>query len=361
MNRLYHLKETLLRNIEDNRDYANLEHVVLDYNSRDDMEAWAKAHLGEYIQSGRVKYYRTTEPESFNMAHSKNMVARLAEGEIICLTDADNFTGRNYAAYVDATFQERKDVFMTAIGARKTTNPTDVLGRVCCRKADLLAVKGFDESMRSYGFDDHDFANRLALLGRQRIVITDKRYLCAIPHSLGERIHHYSTKASLKEVYIHLLDPARTALLFLFAPDSYHFGIIRDNAAAAALRAANAANAAHAAIHGRPRKSAGYSDVNHRYEQSLTTPDWKQGTWKQTPSGLTLSPDPGSSTDPFRKITNEQMITEVLLLHSILPNRNRMVHNKRRKQAVIGQSAWGCGNVYRNFDYSTAIHLPPDA
>jgi glycosyltransferase involved in cell wall biosynthesis len=377
MNRLYHLKETLLRNIEDNRDYKNLEHVILDYNSRDGMETWAKEHLGKYIQNGRVKYYRTTDPENFNMAHSKNMVARLAEGEIICLTDADNFTGRNYAKYVDATFykrypdrsvsQSRNDVFMTTIGARKTTNPTDVLGRVCCWKDDFLAVRGFDEFMNNYGFDDHDFANRLALLGRHRIVMTSKQYLCAISHSLGERISNQRTREDIEDIYIHHIDPAKTELLFLFSGDRYHFGIVRDNQAGDVLRAGNPF----------ARKNAAYAARNYTYKESLTTTDWIQGIWEKSTSGLTLHPErgrpvrytmfPGSDMictlkkeDHFWKIKNENMITELLLFHSILRNRNKMVSNKRSRQPAVNHSGYGCGKVYRNFNYSRSIYLQQD-
>ena len=77
MNRLYNLKETLLKNIEDNKEYPDLEFVILDYNSQDGLEKWMKDNMMEHIESGRVSYYRTEEPKYFNMAHSRNIAFKV--------------------------------------------------------------------------------------------------------------------------------------------------------------------------------------------------------------------------------------------------------------------------------------------
>src|ERR1700748_3109986 len=90
MNRLMHLSETLPRNIRENMDYPNVEFVVLNYNSRDDMDNWIKYNMMDYIRSGILKYYKTTEPAYFDRSHSKNMALRLATGDILCMVDADN-------------------------------------------------------------------------------------------------------------------------------------------------------------------------------------------------------------------------------------------------------------------------------
>ena len=42
MNRLQYLMQTLPVNIAGNIDYPNLEFVVLNYNSKDDMENWIR-------------------------------------------------------------------------------------------------------------------------------------------------------------------------------------------------------------------------------------------------------------------------------------------------------------------------------
>ena len=93
MNRLSHLKKTLEKNICDNLVYENLEFILLDYNSTDGLENWAKNDLKNYIEKGILKYYRTSEPNSFHRSHSRNVAMKLASGDIVCNLDADNFLG----------------------------------------------------------------------------------------------------------------------------------------------------------------------------------------------------------------------------------------------------------------------------
>jgi len=107
MNRLYYLSQTLPVNIKENQGYPNLEFVVLNYNSRDDMDDWMRTHMGQHIESGLVKYYRTDEPEFFNLAHSKNMATKLATGDIICNIDADNYAGPGYVNWVQERFSTK--------------------------------------------------------------------------------------------------------------------------------------------------------------------------------------------------------------------------------------------------------------
>src|SRR6185503_4508183 len=235
MNRLYHLRETLLRNIEANLSYPNLEHIVLDYNSKDGMEEWVREHLAVYIESGRLKYFRAPDPEKFNMTHSKNMVSRLASGEIICLVDADNYTGKDYAKYVNHCFNRQPDIFLTTIAARNVKNKPDVLGRVCFWKSDFLTIAGFDEFMSNYGFDDHDFANRLTLSGRRRVVITNEKYLQAITHTIHERLENQKVSTDFESLFIRHIHPAASELLFLFTDHSFSLGVMKDNQTKASL------------------------------------------------------------------------------------------------------------------------------
>ena len=77
MGRLHDLKQTLPKNIEDNRDYPNVEFVILDYNSDDGLEDWMRRNMMEHIESGLVSYYHTTEPEYFaNVAFQERSLPR---------------------------------------------------------------------------------------------------------------------------------------------------------------------------------------------------------------------------------------------------------------------------------------------
>jgi hypothetical protein len=355
MNRLYHLKETLPQNIEDNLSYPNLEHVLLDYNSRDDMEKWVKENLSAHIKSGRLTYYRTPDPAQFNMAHSKNMVTNLAAGDIVCIVDADNYTGRGYAEYVNKCFNRQPDSFLTTISQRKVKHGPDVLGRVCFRKKDFVAIGGFDEFMSSYGFDDHDFANRLALAGRQRNLISNKKYLQAITHSTTERLSNQKISRFFDRLFIRHIDPAASELIFLFTDHSFSLGIMINNRAKAAMD-----------LHNLLKKKT------YKYDESLATEDWIQGTWEQNAGSIRLRTATGESVtldttisnglllkdgNGFRHVTDQNMITDLLYFHTAIRNRNKMNTNFKQKKIIVNHNGFGKGSVFRNFDNSLPIQI----
>ena len=168
MNRLHQLEQTLIKNIEDNNSYNEVEFVVLDYNSQDGMEEWVKQNLSSYINTGKLVYYKTTEPQKWSPSHSKNLAFKLATGDIICNIWSDYFTGKDFAEFVNRSYQNDPNIVMTPIDFHKTKPgyhpPGDVLGKVCVRKTDFLKVHGFDERMDRHGFEDYDFVNRLDAL-----------------------------------------------------------------------------------------------------------------------------------------------------------------------------------------------------
>ena len=92
MNRLSDIQHTLPANIEAEQSYPDLEFVLLDYNSSDGLGDWVRSEMMGHIESGRLVYYRTEEPQFFNFSHSRNVAMRLATGEIINNVDADNYT-----------------------------------------------------------------------------------------------------------------------------------------------------------------------------------------------------------------------------------------------------------------------------
>ena len=79
---------------------------LLDYNCPDGTGEWVRSTLGDDLKSGRLIYWRTSAPNDFHFSHSRNMAAPLASGKILCLVDADNFTGQDFAFYVARNLPE---------------------------------------------------------------------------------------------------------------------------------------------------------------------------------------------------------------------------------------------------------------
>lgn len=161
MGRTYDLKRTLIKNIMDNADYPNVEFLVLNYNSKDDLDDWMKRYVSPWIEDGIVSYYKTTDPEFYEMGHSRNLCYKLASGDIVNNVDADNFTGVGFASHINklAELQPKNGVF--AKGKRS------MHGRLGLYREECLALGGYDEDLTGYGYDDHWLLTRAMQTGKK--------------------------------------------------------------------------------------------------------------------------------------------------------------------------------------------------
>jgi len=358
MNRLHHLRETLPVNLVDNTNYPNAEFLILDYNSTDGTEAWIRNNMQPYLDRGRLTYYRTSEPLYFRRAHSRNMAFRLATGDILCNLDADNFTGNNFASFINQEFVQQPNIFLAADTLNRHYFIRDVCGRICFWRNDLVSTGGFDEAMECYGDEDIDFLNKLRELGRAERVILDMSFLKAIPHDNIERIKHERTLKNLAHLYLSHRTPAETSILFLFKDAVFHHGTLCDVVSRDAMRMPSSADPEQRII----------SD-NERYR--LKEKKWHAGTWRNKGEKLFLSDETmpeacyrkdgtvllnDAGTNEFSEVTNENMIVEAICFHSRITNSLRVVENMTRRQLRCNTSP-GCGTVTRNFEHTINVGL----
>jgi len=161
MDRLETLRRCLTQNVADNADYPNLEFVVLDYNSRrDDVWGWLSKTFPNELESGRVVYYRTDEPKFYSMTHSRNLAFRLASGTVVNNLDADNFTGKAFATFINFLANECPDKAVFSKGKRL------LRGRLGFFKQEFVEqLGGYDEDLQGYGHDDKDLLERAMAMG----------------------------------------------------------------------------------------------------------------------------------------------------------------------------------------------------
>jgi len=180
MGRTMHLKKTYLKNIKDNINYPDIEFVLLNYGSKDDMEAWAKDNLSEYIDKGIVKYYHTDQPEKFHACKAKNLAHRLATGEILVNMDADNYSGQDFAFYVNHTFKNSSSISCQFAG--KGFRFFDTCGRIALLKDQFDKVGGYNEALAPFAGEDIDLLKRLEILGIKINVIDVVNFLRTVKH-----------------------------------------------------------------------------------------------------------------------------------------------------------------------------------
>ena len=160
MNRLKDVKQTIPKNMSDNSDYENSEFLILDYNSSDGLEDWVRKALSEHIKSGKVVFFRTTDPKFFDMSHSRNLAFKLATGDIVNNVDADAYTNEGFITFINKLANEQPEKAMFAKSKQL------LRGRLgFYRKEFIELLGGYDEDLTGYGHDDADLMNRAWELG----------------------------------------------------------------------------------------------------------------------------------------------------------------------------------------------------
>lgn len=149
MGRTEDLKKTLIQNIKDNLDFPNLEFVILNYNSMDDLDVFMTSNLiYPYIKNGKIKYLKTNEPRFYSTSHSRNIAFRNASNSIVINVDADNFTGKGFANHLNKLAYLCPQKALFSKGKYRTH------GRIGMYKNEFEMIGGYDEDLEGYGWED---------------------------------------------------------------------------------------------------------------------------------------------------------------------------------------------------------------
>lgn len=357
MNRLHQLKETFPKNITDNTSYPNIEFVLLDYNSKDGMGEWVHKNMNHYIKNGLVTYYHTTTPKVFNHSHSKNMAFKLATGDIVCNVNADHFTGKDFANYVNELYNRANDIVITPVDFfKKKPNyklPSDVMGKVCVKKSDFYKVTGFDEKMGAYGFEDYDFINRLELAGLKLSFIENREFLKFINHDNNERYSLNSLINNIYAFYIQYKTPVESKILLLYKNRQFECGTLIDNFS---LKSGDPESA--------------YLQSDSLYEFNRKETKWEQGVWDEDDNHFYLPEGElrKSKTDEldvlhatndaeaYWHITDGAIIEDIINFKFTYTSRSVMEQNLKNKKIIVNKS-FGNGMVYKNFNAEQPIYI----
>jgi hypothetical protein len=348
MNRLHHIRQTLPKNIFDNNDYSNAEFILLDYNSTDGLEAWVKENMEEHILTGKLKFFRTADPEYFHRSHSRNMAINFSEGDIICNVDADNYTGKGFAEYINTCFNNDNNIFLSGNYNEGFEEYKDAYGRFCTWRKDFISVGGYDEEMESYGHEDTDLYERMARYGRKEINIIDTNFLHSISHSDQERTGNEFFRKNLFRFYLAYTHEGKSKVLFLYKNGSFEMGTLVKN----------------------------YYNIS--CPSSIEEKGWLKGTWKQendflhlnytesnTESlfsdneGLNYKLVKGNKNFIYSHITNKMLLHNTMQSYSIITNSNRIHLNDTNEKIVVNTQMknFGSGKAFKNFDYINSITI----
>ncbi len=178
--RAFNLKETYIENILIALDeYKNVEFVLVNYDSPDDMDEWVNTNLSDFLESGVVKYLKVHGKQFYVHPHATNIGYRYATGDVIVTLEADNSFQKGFVLEINALFSTQNDIGFAwfPIFIKGATS------RIAIRKECFDLVNGYNESLKGWGFDDMDLRKRLCLLRQYKLGFLDLKHGLVKEHS----------------------------------------------------------------------------------------------------------------------------------------------------------------------------------
>jgi Glycosyl transferase family 2. len=187
--RLWQLEQTLTANLRTIRAQYDVDLVLLDYHSNDGMAEWVFENFIDDINSERLKYYRLTDDLFFDMSYAKNVVHKLATGDVLFNLDADNFIG--------STLPELRELKSNQILVNHPTFTRENkaygrYGRIGLHADAYRLLNGYDEAIAGMGMDDGDLI--LRALRKRMIPVYSKDQTIPINNTANDKIIHCDPK-----------------------------------------------------------------------------------------------------------------------------------------------------------------------
>ena len=326
-----------------------VEFILLDYHSTDGLEEWVKT-LQNYIDIGILHYYRTDVPAHYHRSHSRNMVFRLSNAEIVCNLDADNYLGKGFAEYVLKEFESTKERILITSDFRNG----DIFGRFCALKSDFMDIRGYNELLAGYGNEDSDLFRRMINHGLQHKAFYHRDFYKVITHSYADRITQESYYHSLDNLYLSYLSPFSTHFLALHKDYTYESAILIN------------------------KKSRDYNVrkpfINLLESASDSTnpiilgSTLQTGTWTKIGEHIQIT----FNHQPFKFLETDKIIriegrhfykieVEDILPYFVVSLSTARNHEKTKQwiasNSLVNPAGFGIGMVYKNFDFTNPVTL----
>lgn len=187
MNRLYQLKQTLRKNLDDNVKFKNdIDFILVDFNSNDDIINYIKTNFKNELEDGYLKFYHTKDLQYWKSPVAKNTTHQLSDAKFICNLDCDNYVGKDGAKILLDCIKNNDENIL--IHQSSNIFGYGNMGRITLSKNNFLNLGGYDESLLPMSHQDGDLVNRAKIYGLKYININDSEYNKTIKNSKEESI-----------------------------------------------------------------------------------------------------------------------------------------------------------------------------
>lgn len=182
-NRTYDLKKTLPTWIEAAKASPPVEIVVLDYNSPDDLQ--------EYAKSMGIECPKYTDRNYYHMAHARNLSVLATHGEWFIQLHTDCIMRQDFISTLRIMLEYPEYKWMTVRNNE---------GVMVIKKIDFLDAGGYDERFEFYGPEDKDLRDRLIRRGLDYWFTFSPWYVKAIYTPNEEKVKNYRLPLSKKDM-----------------------------------------------------------------------------------------------------------------------------------------------------------------
>ncbi|WP_420317654.1 glycosyltransferase family A protein [Ekhidna sp.] len=180
-NRFEYLKETLSKNLDDNRSLSEkIEFVLVDFSLDENIRDWIASNFIEDIKIGYLKFFQTDTLKKWSASIAKNTSHMLADGSILTNLDCDNFVGKNGAEFVIDQFKnsDKELIFWQYSGVKYGGS----FGRISISSKVFKEIGGYDESLLEMGWQDNDLIRRAKAVGLKLLKKNDEKFNQAVKH-----------------------------------------------------------------------------------------------------------------------------------------------------------------------------------
>ena len=187
--RLWQLKQTIFKNLEMLEDDCEL--VLLDYQSPDGLEEFIRTNFDLELKSGKLRCFKLLDNYNYSSPLAKNIVHKLAKGEILFNLDGDNFIQEGL---IERLRNLPKDTVLNNLSKGRPKD-TGSFGRLGYHVDLFNDVNGYDETLVGMNKgDDADLVTRALKKGYK--LKGFKTELTHIPN-IEEDKHIYTDHPSL--------------------------------------------------------------------------------------------------------------------------------------------------------------------
>lgn len=176
--RLWQLEQTLVKNVSILDKGCEL--VILDYQSPDGLKEHLEENYKEYLEDGRIKYFKLLNNYNFNCAYAKNVVHRLATGDVLFSLDADGFITESLKAEL-RNLSDNEILVPRYFG-----NDEGTYGRLGYTKTRFNVMNGYSEFIVAMQDDDGNMRYRAIMAGVKSVHAKEKHV--AIQNSTEQKL-----------------------------------------------------------------------------------------------------------------------------------------------------------------------------